>query len=137
MTKLIPYAGAPKQRPKSAEFQIHCAIVELLRLKADPRVIWFHPANGEKRNVLTAVKLKRMGVLTGVADLVFTLPDGKAAYMEVKAVGGRSSPEQKVFHDRCKAIGVPYVVVSSVDEAEEVLESWGAIRAASIRRRAA
>lgn len=36
-----------------------------------PNLVWFHPANGENRNVITGMKLKEMGVVAGVADFVF------------------------------------------------------------------
>lgn len=34
----------------------------------------FHPANGGSRNVIEATKLKAMGVLPGVSDVIITIP---------------------------------------------------------------
>lgn len=110
------------------EMSIHSGIVELLRLKAHRGLIWFHPANGEERSFTAAVRLKRMGVVAGVADLALTLPDGRSAFLEVKARSGRMSPEQRMFAARCKAVGAPFAIVRSVDEAERILASWGALR---------
>jgi hypothetical protein len=110
------------------EESIHCAVVELLRLKAHRDLIWFHPANGEERRLTVAVRLKRMGVVAGVPDLAFVLPDGRAAFLEVKTRNGRFSPEQMAFRGRCKAVGAPFAIARSVDEAERVLASWGALR---------
>ena len=105
--------------PRTAdETSIHAAIVELLCLKAHRDLIWFHLANGEQRSPLVAAKLKRMGVVAGVPDLAFVLPDGRAAFMEVKTRAGRLAPEQLAFRDRCGAVGAPYAIVRAVDEAE-------------------
>lgn len=120
-------------RPIS-EMRVHCAIVTFLTVRAAPELIWYHCPSGELRSPIVGAKLKRMGVRRGVPDLCFTLPDGRSAYMEVKAPkNGSLSWEQKVFQAQCEVIGAPYVVVKSLDEAERVLEAWGALR----QRRAA
>ena len=126
------FGRKPKRDHLTAtEIQVHKSIVDLLQLSAEPNVIWYHPANGEKRNIVTAVRLKRMGVHPGVADLAFVLPDGRhgrPAFMEIKSAKGRLSPDQKSFRDRCAAIGVPYALVKSLDDAQQVLRHWGALR---------
>jgi hypothetical protein len=110
------------------EESVHGAVVELLRLKAHRDLIYFHPANGGERRLSVALRLKRMGVVAGVPDLAFVLPDGRAAFLEVKTRTGRMSPEQMMFAARCKAVGTPFAIARSVDEAERVLASWGALR---------
>lgn len=135
---LIPYAGAPK-RPKrrdprkAAEVDIHCAIVKLLQLKAKPSLIYFHVPNGERRDKITAAKLKRMGVRAGVPDLVFVLPGGCAGFMEVKSDSPRLSPEQREFIEDSIALGARCTVVRSVDEAEAVLSTWGVLKGSVAR----
>lgn len=121
----------------AAELQIHCAIVELLRVKALPSLIWFHVPNGEKRDKRTAAKLERMGVLAGVPDIAFVFRNGEAAFIEVKRAGGRLSPQQIAFLSRCRDNGINHAVVSSVDEAAEVLWHWGALKGPAPVRRAA
>ena len=56
------------------------------------------------------------------------LPDGRAAFFEIKTWTGRASLEQIAFRDRCEAVGAPpYAIARSLDEAEGVLASWGGL----------
>ena len=107
---------------------LRTAIVELLQLHAHRGLIYFRSALGGQRSPLVAARLKkRMGVVDGVPDLAFVLPDGRAAFLEVKTRTGRLSPEQRAFRDRCTAVGAPYAIVRSVEEAKRVLASWGGL----------
>lgn len=110
------------------EAQIQAAIIKLLQLKALPSVIWYAVPNGEKRDKITAARLKRLGVAAGVPDIALVLPNGKAAFIEVKQPGGRLSLEQVAFASRCFQQGIPHAVVTSVDEAERVLWDWLALK---------
>lgn len=90
-----------------------------------PDLLWFHPPNGGFRNVREAAKLKAMGVKAGVADLAITLPDGRSAFIELKAGKGALSPSQKEFRDTCERLGIPYAVCWSLAEVEQALTEWG------------
>jgi hypothetical protein len=46
-------------------------------------------ACGEKRDVVTAARLKEMGVMPGFPDLLFFGPHGEVCFAELKAQGGR------------------------------------------------
>ena len=56
--------------PGPSEFEIHCMVADYLRHGLAPGWMWFHPANGELRNKATGGRLKRMGVMPGVSDIV-------------------------------------------------------------------
>lgn len=90
-----------------------------------PDLIWFHPANGEARDARTGAKLKAMGVRRGVPDLVFVLPTGKVAFIELKAPKGRLTPHQIAFASDCDELGVPYLVCRSLAEVQGALNAWG------------
>lgn len=122
---------------KATELQIHCAIVKLLRLAADPKLIWYAVPNGERRDILTAVKLKRMGVQPGVPDFALVLPSGRAAFIEVKREGGKLSREQLVFRGSCMGVGAFHAVARSVEDAEEILREWRALKGSASVARAA
>ena len=113
---------------------IHITVVKHLEARAIKGLYWFHPANGEKRNIVTAKRLKRMGVKPGIADLVFVLPfqgcgsHGVVAFMEIKSEKGRLSPKQKEFRDKCARLGWSYKIVRNLDEAIYVLRQWGALK---------
>lgn len=110
------------------EAAIQHAIIELLRFTAAPGLIYYHCPNGEMRSERTGARLKRLGVKRGVADLCFVLPDGRAAFMEVKRPGGQQSTDQRAFELQCEATGAPYRIAHSSKEAETIFEEWGAIR---------
>jgi len=91
-------------------------------------VIWFHVPNGEKRSRRTGGKLKKMGVRRGVPDFVFVLQNRQAAFLELKTGDGVLSPAQDDFAERCSAIGAPYAIARSIDDAISILSAWGAIK---------
>jgi hypothetical protein len=111
------------------ELELQKFTVALLKLNAADRVVWFAVPNGESRSARTGAKLKAMGVRPGVADLVIILPGGAAAFLELKAPGGRPSQHQKVFRTFCELNGAPYAVACSPEEVNEILSDWGAVHA--------
>ena len=115
--------------PEPSETQIHIAVVEHCRRLIKPDVLFFHCPNGEHRNKRTAAKLKAMGVLPGVADLIFIraapwsfdcTPD--ILFLELKRKGQKQSDNQLAFEPRAKACGAQYRVADSVDAAIDILE---------------
>jgi hypothetical protein len=101
----------------TAEFRLHCAAVRYLRTVA-PDCITLHIANGEYRSDATAGRLKAMGVLPGVFDLMIIAPDGRCFFAEAKSAKGRLSPWQEWFKRQLIVRGVPYIVFKSLDDLE-------------------
>lgn len=119
------------------ERQIHCGVVQLLKLNAAPGVVWFHCANERRTTPQEGAFLKRMGVLAGVADFVLLIPADpyyhfgtrpNTAFLEIKRPGGRLSAAQEQFRDDVTAIGCLWGLAFSVNTAAELLKSWGALR---------
>lgn len=119
--------AARDPRPLS-EFTLHKFVIELLRFSAKPRVIYFHCPNGEYRSKRTGAKLKAMGVLPGVADLVIVGPRGLVHWLELKKPGEKQSDAQRAFGDLCAINGSPYRVVDNPDDARSALLLWDLIR---------
>lgn len=85
-----------------------------------------HIPNGGSRNKREAVKLKRMGVLAGVADL--HLPVSRAGYcglyIEMKYDDGKLSTTQKTFLRLAARFGNYCAVCYSAAEAIEILDAY-------------
>ena len=82
---------AKRQQP---EFELQAVVVALLRFRARAGLFWFHPPNGEKRSPRTGARLKRMGVVAGVPDLVL-IWQKRAIGLELKAEGSYQNAEQR------------------------------------------
>jgi hypothetical protein len=121
-----------KVRPlEPSELQIQISLVARLKLQASPGVVFFHVPNGEVRNKVTAAKLKAMGVLPGVADLLFFWKaEGlRALFLELKSRKGRQSQPQRLFQDRSEFIGIYYECTDNIDEAIAILTKYGILPA--------
>ena len=113
-----------RARPEAA---IQRAVVEHLRLRAKPDVLWLHVPNGERRDKITGAKLKRMGVLAGASDLLLW-HNGSSFALELKAAGGRPSDTQLDFLARFNDTGGHSASAEGVDRALATLEAWGLLR---------
>jgi hypothetical protein len=111
-------------RGAQPEAQLQRALVEHLRLRAKPDVLWLHPANGERRDKITGAKLKRMGVLAGAADLLLW-HNGNSFALELKGASGRLSEAQLEFMARFNDAGGHTAVAEGIDRAIACLEAWG------------
>lgn len=112
----------------NAEERLQSGIVELLRLSADPNCIWYAVPNGEKRSIATGRRLKAMGVVAGIPDMAFVLPNGFAAFIEFKSEKGVLSQAQSAFRDKCIRTGVAYCCVSTFDQAVAALTAWRVLK---------
>ena len=66
-------------------------VVDTIKRWRMPGWIYTHIASGEKRDQVTAARLKRMGVTPGFPELVFFGPHGEVCFIELKAERGRLS----------------------------------------------
>jgi hypothetical protein len=116
-------SSLPHSRDHNAEARIQAAIVDWARTVA-PDLIVFHSPNGGLRSKSEAARLKWIGTLAGVPDLVILGRDGQCWLLEVKAPGGYLSDEQRAIRDRCTAMRIPFAVVRSIDDARRAFEVW-------------
>ena len=70
------------------------------------------------------INLKKMGVTSGVSDLVIG-HDGRMYCLEVKNETGKQSKNQLLFERWCIDCGIRYCVVRSVEDVQNVLKDWG------------
>ena len=106
------------------EEDIHRQVAAWLDLCLAPEVVWFHPANGERRGKAAAGKLKAMGVKPGIPDLLFIHAQQTWA-IELKRPGEYPSPVQRDVHERMRAAGAMVAVAHSLDEVRAQLAAWG------------
>ena len=128
------FIGRPKKRgPRkrsvgkraAPERAIQVAIVKALRQHC--KFVWFAVPNGGKRHIHTAIKMKAEGVRAGTPDLVFVLPQGRAAFLELKSEEGRLSDAQIQFRQEVQALCAYWAVAHSIDEAWGILAAWGCL----------
>ena len=116
-----------KRRAAMSENAIQEHDVKVLHAYGRPDICWFHPANGEARSKLTGARLKRMGVLAGVADLI-PLVDGRMIALELKTEIGRVSEAQDAFAESIMRAGGEYRVAYGLNAALAILQAMKALR---------
>lgn len=109
---------------KVTEQSLHISVAGFLKRALPPEILWFHCPNGGKRNLKEASLLKAMGTLAGVPDLIFIMPNGQAAFIELKTKTGEHSPEQITFAQRARLIGCAYATCRSFEEVEATVTRW-------------
>jgi len=117
---------------RNDEELVQRAIVQHLRLRAKPGVVFLHVPNGEHRSKATGGRLKAMGVRAGVFDLILFLPGPVTFCLELKADGGKMSPAQLRFAEDLNEIGIGWACAWTLDDALKILEAVGAIRPEAI-----
>ena len=91
-----------------------------------PGLTLFAIPNGGNRNLVTALIMKREGVLAGVADLFLAFPSQgfHGLWVEMKTTKGRQSTEQKRLQTDMEKQGYKYVVCRSFEEFKNEIENY-------------
>lgn len=124
MTEWI--TATPKR--DNPEERLQMALVQHLMIRGQKNAIWYAVPNGIPASRRTGGRFKAQGMKSGVFDLAFVLPDGRAAFIELKAPHGRMSPAQKKFQDQLVEMGVGHAVISDLDSGLRLLEAWKVIK---------
>lgn len=86
------------------------------------RKLLYHVPNGEKRDPVTANRLKAMGVVPGVSDFVLHLW-GRTYFIEFKDDKGKQSNDQILFQQVVTDHGFLYIVVRTFEEFKTFVNS--------------
>ena len=86
----------------------------------EERGLLFHVNNNAKNKMRGAV-LKGMGVVRGVADLIFFRPGGRVVAIEVKAEGGSQKPDQKKWQALIESNGHIYILAVGLEATKEAI----------------
>ena len=116
---------------KHPESDLQKAIINHLRTRSKPDVIFYSSTQGIKMTAITAITMKRLGMRSGIPDLELLIKD-KIYFLEIKSVKGKLSPEQQAFELHCNKWGIPYFVVRDIKTALQLLEGWGALKGKSV-----
>ena len=106
------------------ESDIQIEVVDWFKSKqSEYRMRFFSIPNEGQRKVWFLNKLVKMGLKSGVPDLVIEFPQGRMVYLEIKAAKGRLSETQKNWLKVSKVFHTPhYVLYGSVDANLSLLE---------------
>ena len=108
-----------------SEYELHCLIVDYLRIALPSGSMLHHSPNEGKRTVSYHKKLARQGLLKGYPDLEVIIPQSAwravggpwaPIFFEVKTTTGRVSPAQRAAHELLEACGCHVYVVRSLNE---------------------
>lgn len=82
--------------------------------------------NGGQRHVVVAKKLKAEGVRKGVPDLMLPVPMNgfHGLFIEIKAIGGRMTPEQREWSQWLADQGYMTVLAVGFDSARRWVEDY-------------
>lgn len=80
------------------------------------RGLLFH-VNNKARNAIEGNRMKAMGVISGVSDLIYLKSGGTPVFMELKTKIGTQSPAQKEWEKQVTKAGYRYVIIRSLQEA--------------------
>jgi hypothetical protein len=109
------------------EEKIQAAVVQHLNAWGVAGLVFTHPANGGKRNIVEAMRFKRLGQRAGTSDLLLWLK-GKSYALELKADNGRPTQEQMQFLADFQLAGGQTKIAYGLDEALQTLQSWGCLK---------
>jgi hypothetical protein len=90
-------------------------------------ILFYHIPNGGRRNMLEAVKFKRMGVKAGVPDLCIPLARKgyHGLYIELKRVsGGSVSEAQRYWLEELQRQGYDVFVAKGADELIKYVKNY-------------
>ena len=82
--------------------------------------------NGGARNKVTGAILKAEGVVAGVSDLLFLLPNKNyhGLCIEMKTKTGRQSDSQKQWEKLIKDVGYDYAIVRTFDDFQKLIKDY-------------
>jgi hypothetical protein len=109
------------------EHQEQVALIQWFRLQhpKHTKCLWAIP-NGGVRNIGTAIKLKREGVVPGVSDLFLMIPNSTkhGLFLEMKAKSGKLTTDQKEFINLAESMGYDAKVAYSYEEGKEIIKKY-------------
>jgi hypothetical protein len=104
------------------EYAVHHLIMRYL----EAVLIWpttAYTTNNNPRSAVAGARQKALGTRKGLPDIQILRTCGRSAWIEVKALKGRLSPEQRAFQEWCREAGHPHCVARSIDDVRNFLQA--------------
>jgi hypothetical protein len=117
-----------KYRQTLAEHDLQASVLDYLKLHRARGVFAFSIPNAAKRSPWQAARMKREGLLAGVADVCVMMNNGRTGWLEFKTIKGGQSVAQQVFEARCTHLSHHYALCRNLPDAIEALRNWRALR---------
>ena len=120
------------KRRERHEDRLQAAVVAHLAARGVPGLLYWHTPNSSKMGgsrtksgiPYAALRLKFLGLLPGVSDLVF-LHQGSFYALELKVAPNKPTPAQLDFIERVHQAGGYAMWAADIDTALHTLEGWG------------
>ena len=109
-----------KAARKVSENELHMKCWQWVQ-KTNPDLLIFHVANERKAPPQYHLKLKRLGVLKGVADFMAFPASGRKIAIELKDDEGGQEGEQKLFQKRWERAGGYYYIVRTLEDFQAII----------------
>jgi hypothetical protein len=103
-------------------------VADILKAHVLPTWRWSHFPAGERRDVRTGARLKRMGLRRGFPDMILISPAGLFHGLELKRIGQTLTDDQADFQLWCIRHGIPHSVAFTLDQALAALDHWSCLR---------
>jgi len=121
-----------RAKPRKLEEQLQIAICDYLETQkllywSTPNHLFRGRQSNEGAFMGYMAQQKRMGLKRGVPDLC-VLKNGKLLMMELKAPGGKATPEQQDFMIRAVGAGAICAVVNNLDAAIALVKTLDAFK---------
>lgn len=120
-----------RKRPSHLEDKLQMACVRWFELQYNQYAIYLHHSpNGGYRTPAEASIFKSMGTRAGFPDLLLFLPNQYYCFMgiELKVGNNKQSPAQLQMQQAFESVGAKYVVVRSLDEFMDVVDTYMRMR---------
>lgn len=116
-----------RKRSNNEEHHLQCAEVRYMRaFLPEYDRLFFAVPNGQKRTILQTSWLHDEGMVNGVSDMIFLVPNSKYSYLciENKTAKGKQSADQILFQEAVEKNGGKYVVIRDIDTFAKVITDY-------------
>lgn len=112
----------PKRNHNELKLQMHC--VRWFTFEYPKQRGCLFMVNNESRSAYEMAKLKKMGIVPGVSDLVYLAPTGRFVGIELKYGAGRQSKTQKAWQANIEKHNGHYHVINDMKDFIQIIRNY-------------